>query len=50
MAKVLVEETRQVGTSRGKLFWKQRVKLGVANPAVFLSPSGLLRLVEWQLH
>lgn len=42
---ILVEETGKVGTSVGELFWKQRVKLGVANSAVFLSSSGLLRLV-----
>lgn len=41
---ILVEETEQVGTSRGYLFWKQRVKRGDSNAAVFVGPPGLLRL------
>lgn len=34
---ILVEETGQVGTSSGNLFWKHRVKRGFSSLAVFLA-------------
>lgn len=34
---MLVEETGQVGTSRGNLFWKHRVRRGFSSPAMFLA-------------